>query len=220
MVTQCPILPGSSYTYRFNVTGQEGTLWWHAHVSFLRATVYGALLIRPRPGVPYPFPAPHAEHTLLLGEWWNASATLVDVERQAFLTGGQPANSVALTINGMPGLSHAHKEMHHLRVARGNTIPAPPRQRRAQLPALLQGGRPQLHRRRRGRLLHRPLTHGRHRHRARPDGGRPHARGGRAGAPLLRGRHRCTRASPTPHTAPPPGRSSATTTTPRTPPRQ
>ncbi|BAH93742.1 laccase-14 [Oryza sativa Japonica Group] len=125
MVTQCPILPGSgagsSYTYRFNVTGQEGTLWWHAHVSFLRATVYGALLIRPRPGVPYPFPAPHAEHTLLLGEWWNASATLVDVERQAFLTGGQPANSVALTINGMPGLSHAHKEMHHLRVARGNT---------------------------------------------------------------------------------------------------
>uniref|UniRef100_J3MHY2 laccase n=1 Tax=Oryza brachyantha TaxID=4533 RepID=J3MHY2_ORYBR len=121
MVTQCPILPGAaSYTYRFNVTGQVGTLWWHAHVSFLRATVYGALLIRPRPSSRYPFPTPHAEHTLLLGEWWNTSTGgLVDVERQAFLTGGQPANSAALTINGMPGL-HAH-QMHHLHVARGNT---------------------------------------------------------------------------------------------------
>uniref|UniRef100_A0A0D9WUH8 Laccase n=1 Tax=Leersia perrieri TaxID=77586 RepID=A0A0D9WUH8_9ORYZ len=115
MVTQCPILPGgASYVYRFNVTGQEGTLWWHAHVSFLRATVYGALLIRPRRGVPYPFPFPHAEHTLLLGEWWNKS--LVDVERQAFLTGGQPANSVALTINGVMDPDHEV-----LRVSRGST---------------------------------------------------------------------------------------------------
>lgn len=102
MVSQCPIRPGGgSYVYRFNITGQEGTLWWHAHVSFLRATVYGALLIRPRPEAHYPFPAPHGEATLLLGEWWNAS--VVDVERRAVLTGGPPNNSVALTINGMTG---------------------------------------------------------------------------------------------------------------------
>ncbi|CAM0905147.1 unnamed protein product [Alopecurus aequalis] len=102
MVSQCPIRPGgAAYTYRFNVTGQEGTLWWHAHVSFLRATVYGALLIHPGPDKPhYPFPAPHGEATLLLGEWWNAS--VVDVERQGMLTGGAHNNSVALTINGMP----------------------------------------------------------------------------------------------------------------------
>jgi laccase len=54
-VTQCPIRPGKSYTYRFTVTAQEGTLWWHAHSSWLRATVYGALVIRPRDAVPYPF---------------------------------------------------------------------------------------------------------------------------------------------------------------------
>ncbi|KAI4354605.1 hypothetical protein L6164_003454 [Bauhinia variegata] len=47
-VTQCAIRPKHSYTYRFTITGQEGTLWWHAHSSVLRATVYGALLIRPR----------------------------------------------------------------------------------------------------------------------------------------------------------------------------
>lgn len=66
-VTQCPIRPGGSYTYRFTVQGQEGTLWWHAHSSWLRATVYGALIIRPREGEPYPFPKPKHETPILLG---------------------------------------------------------------------------------------------------------------------------------------------------------
>ncbi|CAK9133936.1 unnamed protein product [Ilex paraguariensis] len=65
--TQCPILPGHSYTYRFTITGQEGTLWWHAHVQWLRATVYGALIIRPRVGRSYPFPKPYREVPIVLG---------------------------------------------------------------------------------------------------------------------------------------------------------
>ena len=66
-ITQCPILPGNNYTYRFNITGQEGTLWWHAHSSWLRATVYGALIIRPRLGNTYPFTTPDEEVPILLG---------------------------------------------------------------------------------------------------------------------------------------------------------
>lgn len=66
-VTQCPIRPGHSYTYKFDITRQEGTLWWHAHVSWLRATVYGALVIRPREGRSYPFPKPYREVPILLG---------------------------------------------------------------------------------------------------------------------------------------------------------
>ncbi|KAG2615715.1 hypothetical protein PVAP13_3NG041300 [Panicum virgatum] len=50
MVTQCPILPNQNFTYRFSVAGQVGTLWWHAHVSCLRATLHGAIIIRPRLG--------------------------------------------------------------------------------------------------------------------------------------------------------------------------
>ncbi|XP_062190560.1 laccase-14-like [Phragmites australis] len=120
MVSQCPIRPaGGRYTYRFNVTGQEGTLWWHAHVSFLRATVYGALLLRPAPGARYPFPMPHHEATLLLGEWWNAS--VVDVERQALLAGGAPNNSVALTINGLVGGDLYKDDPYQLTVERGQT---------------------------------------------------------------------------------------------------
>ncbi|KAL8051371.1 hypothetical protein ABFX02_06G143800 [Erythranthe guttata] len=100
-VTQCPIRPGGSYTYRFTIDGQEGTLWWHAHSSWLRATVYGALIIRPRQGEEYPFPKPNRETPLLLGEWWDANP--IDVVRQATRTGAAPNISDAYTINGQPG---------------------------------------------------------------------------------------------------------------------
>lgn len=32
-ITQCPIAPGHSFTYRFNVTGQTGTYWYHSHMA-------------------------------------------------------------------------------------------------------------------------------------------------------------------------------------------
>ncbi|WJX32499.1 high-affinity glucose transporter [Trifolium repens] len=100
-VTQCPIRPGGSYTYRFTVNGQEGTLWWHAHSSWLRATVYGALIIRPREGDYYPFPKPTHDTPILLGEWWDRNP--IDVVRQAQRTGAAPNISDAYTINGQPG---------------------------------------------------------------------------------------------------------------------
>ncbi|CAH1413130.1 unnamed protein product [Lactuca virosa] len=49
--TQCPIRPGQSYTYKFTVSGQRGTLWWHAHIAWQRATIYGAIIVYPR--MPY-----------------------------------------------------------------------------------------------------------------------------------------------------------------------
>ncbi|KAH1055487.1 hypothetical protein J1N35_033552 [Gossypium stocksii] len=100
-VTQCPIRPGGSYTYRFTVQGQEGTLWWHAHSSWLRATVYGALIIRPREGKSYPFPKPKRETPILLGEWWDTNP--IDVVREATRTGAAPNISDAYTINAQPG---------------------------------------------------------------------------------------------------------------------
>ncbi|PUZ45626.1 hypothetical protein GQ55_8G239800 [Panicum hallii var. hallii] len=72
MVTQRPILPNHNFTYMFNVIGHEGTLWWHAHVPFLRATLHGALIIRPRHGASsYPFPKPHREVPIIIGDWWE-----------------------------------------------------------------------------------------------------------------------------------------------------
>ncbi|GAB4856836.1 hypothetical protein Ancab_014754 [Ancistrocladus abbreviatus] len=99
--TQCPIQPGQTFTYRFNITNQEGTLWWHAHVQWLRATVYGGLIIYPREGRSYPFRKPYKEFPIILGEWWNAN--VVDVENQALASGAAPNNSDAYLINGQPG---------------------------------------------------------------------------------------------------------------------
>ncbi|GAB2282684.1 hypothetical protein Dimus_017222 [Dionaea muscipula] len=100
--TQCPIQPGNSYVQSFNVTGQEGTLWWHAHIGWLRATLYGGIIIYPRKGrSDYPFPTPHKEYPIILGEWWNAN--VVDVLSEALATGGPPNISDAFLVNGQPG---------------------------------------------------------------------------------------------------------------------
>ncbi|URE12891.1 Multicopper oxidase [Musa troglodytarum] len=122
MVTQCSITPGNSYTYRFNVTGQEGTLWWHAHFSLLRVTVYGVLIIRPRGGAAaLPFSPPDHEANILLGEWWNANP--IDVLNEAYVKGAAPNVSDAFTINGQPGdlYNCSKKHTYKLEVVSGKT---------------------------------------------------------------------------------------------------
>lgn len=66
-VTQCPIQTGHSYVYNFTIKGQRGTLFWHAHISWIRATVYGPLIILPKRNESYPFPKPHQEKTIIFG---------------------------------------------------------------------------------------------------------------------------------------------------------
>ncbi|KAJ0788193.1 putative laccase [Helianthus annuus] len=100
-ITQCPIQPGGTYLYNFTLTGQRGTLWWHAHVLWLRATVHGAIVILPKPGVPYPFPRPNKEVVVVLGEWWKSDTEAVI--NQAQKLGQAPNVSDAHTINGYPG---------------------------------------------------------------------------------------------------------------------
>ncbi|KAK4782468.1 hypothetical protein SAY86_016570 [Trapa natans] len=99
-ITQCPIKGGKSYTYKFNVVDQRGTLFWHAHYGWQRASVHGPFIIYPR--LPYPFPSPfHGEIPLIFGEWWNGDADAVGSEMMRY--GGGPNSSEAYTINGFPG---------------------------------------------------------------------------------------------------------------------
>ncbi|TVU00781.1 hypothetical protein EJB05_53772, partial [Eragrostis curvula] len=101
MITQCPILPNHNFTYRFNVTGQEGTLWWHAHVACLRGTMHGAFIIRPRHGAgSYPFQKPHREIPIIIGEWWGMDLTQLDRDLMYQLADNMPSAS---TINGKLG---------------------------------------------------------------------------------------------------------------------
>ncbi|XP_031265112.1 laccase-4-like [Pistacia vera] len=100
-VTQCPIQPGQTYVYNFTITGQRGTLLWHAHILWLRSTVHGALVVLPKRGVPYPFPQPHEEQVIVLAEWWKSDTEAVI--NQALKSGLAPNVSDAHTINGQPG---------------------------------------------------------------------------------------------------------------------
>ncbi|KAL2468845.1 Laccase-6 [Forsythia ovata] len=100
-VTQCPIQPGQTFTYEFTLVQQKGTLLWHAHVSWLRATVYGAIVIYPKTGVPYPFPYPYEEHIIILGEYYLRDT--LQIEQAVLASGGGPPTADAFTINGHPG---------------------------------------------------------------------------------------------------------------------
>ncbi|XP_071702776.1 laccase-15-like [Rutidosis leptorrhynchoides] len=100
-ITQCPIQPGDSFDYKIIFSMEIGTIWWHAHSDWSRATVHGAIVVHHEPGTPYPFPKPHQEVPIILGEWWKQD--IVQVLEEFVASGGPPRDSDAYTINGQPG---------------------------------------------------------------------------------------------------------------------
>ncbi|XP_062004299.1 laccase-15-like [Rosa rugosa] len=100
-ITQCGIQPGGSFRQKIIFSIEEGTLWWHAHSDWSRATVHGPIFVYPKPGTSYPFPKPHAEVPIILGEWWKSD--VMEVLDEFVRTGGTPNVSDAYTINGQPG---------------------------------------------------------------------------------------------------------------------
>ncbi|KAI3465036.1 hypothetical protein Pfo_021699 [Paulownia fortunei] len=100
-ITQCPIRPGATFNQKIVLSDEIGTLWWHAHSDWSRATVHGALIVYPTKKNDYPFPIPNAEIPIILGEWWRSDIQAVLSE---FLqNGGDPNVSDAFLINGQPG---------------------------------------------------------------------------------------------------------------------
>lgn len=120
-ITQCPIQTGQSYVYNFTIMGQRGTLFWHAHISWLRSTLYGPIIILPKLGVPYPYAKPYKEVPIIFGEWFNVDPEAVIA--QALQTGAGPNVSDAYTINGLPGPLYncSSKDTFRLKVKPGKT---------------------------------------------------------------------------------------------------
>ncbi|XWS74214.1 hypothetical protein CRYUN_Cryun02cG0196700 [Craigia yunnanensis] len=120
-VTQCPIQTGQSYVYNFTILGRRGTLFWQAHISWFRATVYGPLIILPKRGVPFPYAKSYKEVPFIFGKWFNADPEAVI--SQALQTGGGPNVSDAYTINGLPGPLYncSAKDTFKLKVKPGKT---------------------------------------------------------------------------------------------------
>ncbi|XP_060075388.1 uncharacterized protein LOC132555065 [Ylistrum balloti] len=62
-ITQCPVLPGQQFTYRFRAT-PAGTYWYHSHIGAQRSMgLNGALVIREK------IPLETDEHILTIQDW-------------------------------------------------------------------------------------------------------------------------------------------------------
>ncbi|XP_030952101.1 laccase-15-like [Quercus lobata] len=100
-ITQCPIEPGSNFTYEVNFSNEEGTLWWHAHSDWTRSGVHGAIVIYPREGTTTPYPMPDDEEIIILGSWYTEDVNKLVAED--LRTGADTPRSNCYVINGQPG---------------------------------------------------------------------------------------------------------------------
>lgn len=100
-ITQCPIAAGTNFTYQIIFSSEVGTLWWHAHSDWTRATVHGAIVIRPAVGTTYAFPEPDAEQVIVFESWYKKD--VMELMETALEEGGLTTLSSAYCINGQPG---------------------------------------------------------------------------------------------------------------------
>ncbi|CAN0841318.1 LAC14 [Linum grandiflorum] len=100
-ITQCPIQPGGRFSQRVEFSEEEGTLWWHAHSDWTRATVHGAIVVRPNKGRAYPFANPDGEVPIIFGEWWKKG--VMENYNEFIRSGRDPVPSDAIIINSQPG---------------------------------------------------------------------------------------------------------------------
>ncbi|PWY88540.1 hypothetical protein BO70DRAFT_359994, partial [Aspergillus heteromorphus CBS 117.55] len=90
MVTQCPVPPGSSFTYNFTVN-QNGTYWYHCHTDYCYPDGYRQALIV-HDNSSYFHDLYDDEYTLTMSDWYH---TLTEDIAPSFITvdnptGGEP----------------------------------------------------------------------------------------------------------------------------------
>ncbi|XP_062024704.1 laccase-14-like [Rosa rugosa] len=104
-ITQNPIPPyEGSFNYTLRFSDEEGTLWWHAHSDWSRASVHGAIIVLPAPTKKYPFePQPDHNRTIILGSWFKYDRNLTQQYLDSLISGGDVDPADSYTINGYPG---------------------------------------------------------------------------------------------------------------------
>nr|GMC70577.1 L-ascorbate oxidase homolog [Ipomoea batatas] len=74
--TNCPIPPGSNFTYVMQVKDQIGSFFYFPSLAFHKAAGgFGAINIASRSVIPVPFPPPAGEYTMLAGDWFKQNHT-------------------------------------------------------------------------------------------------------------------------------------------------
>ena len=71
--TNCPILPGRNWTYSFQVKDQIGSFFYFPSLLLHKAAGgYGPIRVNNREVIPIPFPQPHGDIDVLIGDWYSA----------------------------------------------------------------------------------------------------------------------------------------------------
>ncbi|KAL9233542.1 hypothetical protein vseg_008525 [Gypsophila vaccaria] len=99
--TMCPIQPGTNYTYHFQVKDQIGSYYYFPTTGFQKAAGgFGGLRINSRLLIPVPFADPEDDYTVLVGDWYADSHTVLKKR----LDGGKSlARPDGVLMNGRQG---------------------------------------------------------------------------------------------------------------------
>lgn len=89
MITQCPIAPGSSFTYNFTVDNQSGSYWYHSHTKGQYMDGMKGTFVVEDPKFPFDY---DKEEVLELAEWYHKD---IDTLTKKFMnvynpTGAEP----------------------------------------------------------------------------------------------------------------------------------
>lgn len=83
--TNCPIPPGSNFTYVMQVKDQIGSFFYFPSLAFHKAAGgFGAINIASRSVIPVPFPPPAGEYTMLAGDWFKQNHTVSNTIQKNF----------------------------------------------------------------------------------------------------------------------------------------
>ena len=76
--TTCPIAPGKNYTYHFQVKDQIGSyIYYPTTVMHRAAGAFGGLRVNSRLLIPVPYADPADDYTVLIGDWYTKSHTVL-----------------------------------------------------------------------------------------------------------------------------------------------
>ncbi|KAF9597519.1 hypothetical protein IFM89_019433 [Coptis chinensis] len=101
--TNCPIQPGTNWTYVFQIKDQIGSFFYFPTINFHKAAGgFGPIRVNNRNVILVPFPKPEAEFDLLIGDWYSYSFKDVrDLTDGRILSNGAAVPDFIL-MNGKP----------------------------------------------------------------------------------------------------------------------
>ncbi|CAN1814733.1 L-ascorbate oxidase homolog [Linum perenne] len=98
--TQCPILPNSNWTYKFQVKDQIGTFNYFPSIGLQRAAGgFGAFNVDQRSVIFKPYPVPVEEFTVLVSDWYKTDYKVLEQKLDQGIPLPLPDG---LLINGLP----------------------------------------------------------------------------------------------------------------------